>query len=157
MIPATFYRYFDSIYPHAPAGPVDGNMDSWFCYGWSAAHTPNSARPPYYCDFPFDYPSGEVFPHLWEQWLSHDPVVNWASRVENLRALQGILLDVGYRDEYNLHYVHRILSKGLRSANIAHDVEEYDGPHTTHVRERVIFALTWFSQVLSLHAGGEAA
>jgi hypothetical protein len=152
MVRRTFYQYFDSIYPHHPSGPIDGNMASWSCYGWSTAHTPNAQRPPFYCDFPFDYPSGEVIPELWKVWLSHDPVVNWPERVDSLRRMKGILLDVGFRDEFNLQYVHRILSQSLQSAGIVHDVEEFDGPHTTHVRERVLFALGWFSQVLATEA-----
>ena len=145
-----FYKFYNNIYPREPNGPVNGDFYSWLCYGLASCYTPNVAKPPFYVDFPIAFPSGEVIPHLWAQWLSYDPVVSWQERAENLRRLRGILLDVGYHDEYDLQYGHRILSRGLSSVSIPHQVEEHDGTHGSRLFERIQFALGWFSQVLDL-------
>jgi enterochelin esterase family protein len=142
--------FYDSVYPQRPNGPQDGVPQSRLCYGLSACYTPNVTKPPYYVDLPIEFPSGAVIEHLWEQWLSYDPVVSWRSREENLRQLRGILLDVGYNDEYGLHYGHRLLSQGLTQARITHQLEEHDGRHDARLAERFQVALTWFSEVLVL-------
>ena len=105
---------------------------------------------PYYVDLPIAYPSGAVIQPLWDRWLSYDPIVSWRERVDNLRQLRGILLDCGYRDDFDLHYGHRLLSGALSGAGIAHQVEEHDGTHDGRLFERLQFALGWFSQVLDL-------
>lgn len=145
-----FYQFYDSIFPEQPNGPIEGVRLSRLCYGLSACYTPNPTQPPFYVDLPIDYPSGEVIQPLWEQWLSYDPVVSWRNRVDNLRQLRGILLDVGYNDEYGLHYGHRLLSRGLTSVGITHQVEEHDGCHDARLFERFQLALRWFSDVLNL-------
>jgi hypothetical protein len=142
------YRFFNHIFPDEPNGPVAGNFDSWLSYGLATCYTPNVAKPPFFVDLPVDFPSGEIIPDLWERWLSYDPVVSWRARQENLRRLRGILLDVGYHDEYDLHYGHRLLGRGLTSAGIPHQVEEHDGTYGSRLYERITFALGWFSEVL---------
>jgi S-formylglutathione hydrolase FrmB len=146
-----FYTYYDSIYPQEPSGPVDGNAESALCYGIASCYTPNVDKPPYYVDLPVDFPSGEVIAPLWERWLSYDPVVSWRDRQQNLRHLRGILLDVGYRDEYDLHYGHRLLSRALSGAGITHHAEEHPGTHGGRLPERIQFALRWFSETLDLN------
>ncbi|MEA2661945.1 MAG: hypothetical protein QOH08_1517 [Chloroflexota bacterium] len=144
-----FYRYFGSIFPKEPAGPTRTSMDSWMVYGYSAAFSPNPKNAPHPVDFPYHFPSGEVIPELWDRWLSFDPVVSWRSRQDNLRKLRGILLDVGTRDEGGLHYGHRILSKNLTSAGIAHEAREYEGTHTSKMYERIPLAYGWLGGVLA--------
>jgi len=85
---------------------------------------------------------------VWDRWLSYDPVVSWRARVDNLRALQGILLDVGDHDDFDLHYGHRQLSQSLRSAGIAHQATEHHGSHGGRLPERIQVAMRWFSAVL---------
>jgi S-formylglutathione hydrolase FrmB len=145
---ATFYRYFDSIYPREPDGPRPGNIDSWFSYAQPAAFAPNPDRPPFYGDFPFEYPSGDVVPGVWDRWLAFDPTLNWESRQDNLRRLRGILLDVGSQDELGLQYAHRILSRRIGAAGIRHEAREHEGTHTSHLRERVTLACGWLSDHL---------
>ncbi|MEA2661944.1 MAG: hypothetical protein QOH08_1516 [Chloroflexota bacterium] len=149
MIPPIVYRYFDRIYPGQPNGPIPGNIDSWFCYGWGNAFSPNPARPPFFCDFPFEYPSGALVPEVWERWLQFDPATNWKPREENLRRLRGIMFDVGSQDEFGA-YGQRILSRGLTSAGIGHDAREHTGGHTHFLRESVLGAVAWMSDILEL-------
>ena len=57
------------------------------------------------------------------------PVVNVHERLDNLRRLSGILLDVGANDDYNLQWVHRLLSHHLTQAGITHEHRENPGNH----------------------------
>lgn len=145
------YKFYDSIYPGEPNGPIAGNSYAELCYGLAACYTPNVDNPPYYVDLPVRFPSGEIIQPLWERWLSYDPVVNWSQRTQQLRRLRGILLDAGYHDEYELHYGHRLLSLGLASAGIAHHVEEHEGTHVGRLHERLQLALAWLSETLEHH------
>lgn len=142
------YKYYNSIYPERPSGPIAGNFWSELSYGLASCYTPNADNPPYYVDLPLEYPSGAVLQPLWNRWLSYDPVVSWPERTDALRGLRGILLDVGYNDEWDLHYGHRLLSRGLSGAGIHHDVQEHQGTHSGRLYERLQVALEWFSHTL---------
>ena len=143
------YRFYNAVYPNEPRGPVNGNLDSWFVYGLASCYTPNITNPPFYSDLPVEFPSGILVQPLWEKWLSYDPVVSWQPRSDNLRRLRAIRLDVGYHDEFYLHYGHRILSRRLADAGIAHDAVEHDGTHGSRLFERIQLSLEWFSRVLA--------
>jgi S-formylglutathione hydrolase FrmB len=143
-----FLKFYNDIYPQEPTGPVEGNGLSTMLYGLATCYSPNLAKPPYYSDLPIAFPTGDVLQPIWEKWLSYDPVVNWVSRVDNLRQLRGILLDVGCKDEYNLHYGHRQLSRSLASVGIKHRVEEHQGNHVGRLYERIQFAIQWLSETL---------
>lgn len=143
------YTYFNSIFPGPPAGTPRGNMPAWFSYAWSTAFTPNPEKPPYYCDFPIDYPSGQVIPELWDKWLSYDPVVNYAHRLDNLRQLRGIFLACGRKDEFHMHYGQRILSRRLSRAGVTHVAREDDGGNVHGMYGRITDAVEWFSQTLA--------
>jgi enterochelin esterase family protein len=147
-----FHQFYNRIYPSAPNGPIEGDVISYMCYGLSQAYTPNVNNPPFYTDFAVEFPSGDVIDELWQKWLALDPVVSWEPRLDNLRQLQGLLLDAGRNDEFDLHYGHRILSKHLAGAGVRHDVEEHDGTHTSLLFDRIEFALGWFSDVLAFEA-----
>jgi pimeloyl-ACP methyl ester carboxylesterase len=143
-----FHHYYDRIFPNPPSGPIEGDAISYMCYGLSQAYTPNISNPPYYADFAVEFPTGEVINEHWNKWLALDPVVSWEPRLDNLRKLHGLLLDVGYHDEFDLHYGHRILSRHLTDSGVHHDREEHDGTHTSRMFERIQFSLGWFSSVL---------
>jgi enterochelin esterase family protein len=145
-----FFKFYNSIYPQEPAGQIEGNIWGQLCYGLASCYTPNPANPPYYVDLPVAFPTGELVQPLWDKWLSYDPVVSWRARADNLRALRGILLDVGDQDEYDLHYGHRQLSAGLSSAGIAHRAEEHHGNHSGRLLERVQLSMRWFTDVLEI-------
>ena len=85
---------------------------------------------------------------VWDRWLSFDPVVNYADRLDNLRRLSGILLDAGANDQYQLQWGHRVLSHRLTEAGITHTITENSGNHGGRANERQQVALEWFGQVL---------
>jgi S-formylglutathione hydrolase FrmB len=142
------YRFFTKRFPAPLDGPQRDDMDSWYCYAFAAALSPDPDSPPYHTRFPLRYPSGEEIEEIWEEWLSFDPTVNWRSRADQLRQLRTIFLDVGSRDERRLHYGHRILSAGLTSAKIRHEAREFAGGHISHMFERLALAYTRLSEVL---------
>jgi S-formylglutathione hydrolase FrmB len=143
------YKYLDSIWPEAPSGPIEGNEWSELVYDYSATYSPNPDRPPFYVDLPVASPSGELIQEVWDRWLAFDPVVNVHDRLDNLRKLSGILLDVGFNDDYNLHWGHRLLSHYLTEAGIAHEHRENAGNHGGRARESYQMALQWLSRVLA--------
>jgi S-formylglutathione hydrolase FrmB len=142
------YDYLDSIWPEPPNGPVEGNDASQVVYAYSACFSPNPENPPFYVDLPVAFPSGVLVEEVWDRWLSFDPVVNWRDRVDNLRELSGILLDVGRSDDYHLQWGHRLLGHYLNEAGIAHESSENAGNHGGRSRERLQVALAWLAQVL---------
>ncbi len=145
------YDFLESIWPDAPHGPVDGNRVSEVMYANAADFSPNPENPPWFVDLPVSFPSGELDESVWARWLAFDPVVNWADRQDNLRALRGILLDVGYSDEHHLQWGHRLLSHKLAAAGIAHESTENAGNHGGRTRERYQVALQWLAGVLEHH------
>ena len=70
-------------------------------------------------------------------------------RVDNLKKLSGILLDVGWNDDYQLHWGHRLLSHYLAEAGITHESTENAGSHSGRSRERYQVALEWLGGVLA--------
>lgn len=142
------YRYFNNIWPEAPNGPIEGDNWAMMTYAYSAAYSPNPDNPPYFVDLPVAWPSGEVIQDVWDRWLSCDPVENYRERVDNLRSLSGILLDVGVRDNYELQWGHRVLSHRLSEAGIEHKMTENPGNHGGRARERQQVALEWLGHIL---------
>jgi hypothetical protein len=87
-------------------------------------------------------PSGVIPEHLPRR------VVNVHDRLNNLRKLSGILLDAGSKDDYNVHWSHRLLSHYLDEAGIADEQRENAGNHGGRANESYQMALRWPSQVL---------
>ena len=79
---------------------------------------------------PFDVETGEIIPERWRNWLKHDPIRMVKKHASNLRKLQGLYMDCGWRDQYHIHYGMRILSKNLAAEHIDHHYEEFDGTHS---------------------------
>ena len=142
------YKFLDSIWPEPPNGPVEGNFWSELTYTLAACYSPNPDRPPFYVDLPVAHPGGALIQEVWDRWLSFDPVINIHDRLDNLRQLSGILLDVGNEDDFNFQWGHRLLSHRLQEAGIAHIAREYNGDHGGRHRERYQLALQWLSGVL---------
>ena len=44
--------------------------------------------------------------------------------------MKGIFIDCGWRDQYQIHYGSRILSKELTKNGIDHTYQEFDGTHS---------------------------
>jgi len=79
---------------------------------------------------PFNLETGEAIAARWAQWRRHDPIRLVERYQGNLKSLRGIYLDCGWRDQYQIHYGMRILSKRLAEAGIRHTYEEFDDDHS---------------------------
>jgi len=79
---------------------------------------------------PFNLETGEIIEARWREWLKHDPVRLVKRYANNLKKLRGIYIDCGWRDQYQIHYGSRILSKRLAEAGVEHRYEEFDGTHS---------------------------
>jgi hypothetical protein len=66
---------------------------------------------------------------VWARWLAWDPVELLDRYGENLRTLRLLFMDCGSRDEFNLHFGARLMSKRLSARGIAHEYEEFDDSH----------------------------
>jgi len=79
---------------------------------------------------PFNLETGALLRKRWRAWLAHDPINLVARYARNLRTLQGIFIDCGWRDQYRMHYGSRVLSQRLAERAVPHVYEEFDGTHS---------------------------
>jgi S-formylglutathione hydrolase FrmB len=79
---------------------------------------------------PFHLETGARIDARWARWLEHDPVRLVPRHARNLRRLKGIYIDCGWRDQYQIHYGCRQLSRALAVAGIEHRYEEFDDDHS---------------------------
>ena len=94
----------------------------------AACYSPNGDSP-IGCDLPIDPHSGERIESVWQRWLEFDPLVACERYAEQLRALDFLHIECGRRDEYNIQFGTRRLSKRFTELEIAHTFEEHDGGH----------------------------
>lgn len=82
---------------------------------------------------PVDPHTCELDPAAWARWLAHDPlqIVTEPAALANLRRLRYLYIDVGARDQYNIHYGARALIRRLEAAQIPHLYEEFDDDHSS--------------------------
>lgn len=93
---------------------------------------------------PVDAETCELLPARWAKWLEWDPVqlVNRKQVQANLESLKGIYIDCGNRDQYNLLFGARTLTRRLDELGIAHRYEEFDDNHSS-VDYRMDVSLPW--------------
>ena len=80
---------------------------------------------------PFDLYTGEVDESRWARWLEHDPVRLGDQYADNLRRLEAIYIDCGFKDQYHIHYGCRMLSEQMKALGIEHFYEEFDDDHSS--------------------------
>lgn len=96
---------------------------------------------------PFNLETGELLSQRWKQWLKHDPI-NLVTRYrKSLQTLRGLYIDCGWRDQYQIHFGTRILSKRLHAAGITHVYEEFDDTHSD-IDYRMDVSLPFLSRAL---------
>ncbi len=95
----------------------------------AASYSPDPDRP-LSLRLPFDLRTCRLDQATWRQWLAFDPVERVDSSVDALSGLSGLWIDVGFRDQYFIHYGTRELHQRLTAAGIDHQFEEFDGSHS---------------------------
>ena len=120
-------RFLASVQAREKLSSAEGHCLMNICM--AATYDPDP-RAPLGFRVPFNLDSGEVIERRWAKWRHHDPI-NLVSRYRsNLKTLRGIYIDCGWRDQYQIHYGARILSKRLALAGICHTYEEFDDNHS---------------------------
>ncbi len=94
-----------------------------------AAHYSPRAGAPLGLDLPFDLPTGRVREDVWARWLAHDPVRFVPAAAESFRRLEGVFLDCGTKDEFNLRWGVRAVAAALRDAGVRVEHQEFDDGH----------------------------
>ena len=94
---------------------------------------------------PFDPVTGVIRPDVWQRWLDWDPVRMVPKHAAELRALRGIWIDAGNRDDYFLDVGGSAFRAALLSAGVAEDairLELFDATHQG-IDYRYPLALAW--------------
>ena len=94
----------------------------------SAVYSP-SKKWPWGFELPFDIETGRIQTAVWEQWLTADPVRFIPRHLEAFKALKGLFLDCGNRDEFHLQWGARMVKETLESAGVPLHYEEFDDGH----------------------------
>jgi S-formylglutathione hydrolase FrmB len=96
---------------------------------------------------PFDLRTCAIDPERWRRWLEFDPLNLLEQRVEALRSLHGLYIDVGIYDQYHIQYGTRRLVDGLTERGVPHRYEEFDGTHSA-IEWRLDFSLPFLAAAL---------
>jgi hypothetical protein len=99
-------------------------------------------------ELPFDPRTGAVRPVIWQRWLALDPVRMVARHADALRALRGIWIDAGTRDEHFLDLGAAAFRAELRAIGVADEAirfELFDAGHAG-IDYRYPLSLGWLCQ-----------
>ena len=112
----------------------------------AAAWSPNPKNPPLYLDLPVK--DGKVRPDVVAKWVANAPLEMIEQFASNLQKYQAIAIDVGTKD--TLLASNTQLHEAMTRLRIPHSYEEYDGDHTSGIRERIeLNVLPFFSKNLT--------
>ena len=114
----------------------------------AASYSPDPNQP-LGLKLPFDLRTCRLDERVWKQWLTFDPSRRVEESAEALAGLAGLWIDVGWRDQYFIHYGTRELHDRLEAVGIEHHFEEFDGTHSG-LDWRYDLSLPWLAAKLDL-------
>ncbi len=120
-------RFLESIWRKRRMSYAEGH--AIMNLGMAASYDPDP-RAPNGFRLPFDLETGELLEARWRKWRAHDPIHLVRRYKKNLSTLRALFIDCGWRDQYQIHYGTRILSKHLQAAGVKHRYEEFDDTHS---------------------------
>ena len=120
-------RFIANVWSKEKLSMAEGHCLMNICM--AASYDPDR-RAPLGFRVPFNMETGEVIERRWAKWREHDPINLVGQYRANLKTLRGIWIDCGWRDQYQIHYGTRILSKRLAAAGVRHIYEEFDDNHS---------------------------
>ena len=102
-----------------------------FARSWS----PNPHKPPFYCDFPFEYDGDKlsVNKEVLQKWYDNMPMHMIDNHLENLQKLRAIKFDWGRNAGDRFTIQCDMFSQRLENAGIQHFAEEYIGDHVNGI------------------------
>lgn len=107
----------------------------------AAAFSPNTARSPFFVDFPYQEREGRVEKNepVFAKWRSKMPLYMVEEKKADMLKLRGIFIDVGEKEEFSsIRITTGQFSKALSEQNIPHVFEIYaKGTHGSLIRERL--------------------
>lgn len=126
-----------------------GDLHQLMMLAMAATYDP-APDAPYGVQLPVDGNTCELIPERWARWLEWDPVrlVERDDVQASLRSLNGIYIDCGNRDQYNLLFGARRLTRRLVALGIDHRYEEFDDNHSS-VDYRMDVSLPWLYEQVS--------
>lgn len=80
-------------------------------------------------NLPIDGYTGVVNPTVWKRWKACDPLVFLPKRAKNLKKLKALYIDVGNKDQFDLHLGCRQMHQWLKRQKIKHHYNEFNGTH----------------------------
>jgi S-formylglutathione hydrolase FrmB len=120
-------RFLQSVWPKD--NPTSAEVHCLMNLCMAATYDPDPKAPNGF-RLPFNLETGEIISARWRRWLAQDPINLVKRHREALLSLKGIYIDCGWRDQFQIHYGSRILSKRMRASGIPHRYEEFDGTHS---------------------------
>jgi len=98
---------------------------------------------------PYDPPTGELRPEIWERWLTWDPVRMARERQDALRSLSAIYIDCGKRDQFFLDLGAEAFRREVEAAGVTDFFFElFDGTHSG-IEYRYPLAVKYLAERLS--------
>ena len=106
-------------------------MHALMMLAMAATYDPDP-KAPFGIRLPVDPRTAELDAERWSRWLEHDPLalVEQPDCQDSLRALKGLFVDCGGKDQYFVQYGTRAFAARLEALGIPHRFEEFDDDHT---------------------------
>ncbi len=122
--------YIDRIFEGRKV--AGGQMHYLMIMAMAASYDPDPDAP-YGVRLPVTTDTCEIIDERWQKWLEWDPVlmINRPEAQKNLASLNGLFIDCGDKDQYNLVYGARRLNKSLQLLGIDHRYEEFPDNHSS--------------------------
>jgi S-formylglutathione hydrolase FrmB len=135
--------------PDGFVGPDPGKFLTSAAYAMSAAWSPNLQEPPFYVDFPIEYPSGNVITEIAARWYQEDPFTLLDIYSNEFRSLKGIYFDCGMNDELNICAGNDFMKQKLDYHGIDYTYVLHGGGHFTNIFERLEASLAFSSEAMT--------
>ena len=124
---------------------------SWIAkalHGFSAAHSPNPANPPFYSDLPYEFAGDSLLisENVKAKWSANIPSWMADQYISNLQQLDSIALDGGRYDSWTTGS--QYFSDALTKIKVKNSLEVYEGGHNDKLTERFYKnILPFFSEI----------
>lgn len=109
--------------------PAAADYTTLMIVAMAASYDPDPLNPER-IRLPFEPRTCILRPERWNKWLEFDPLNLLVKHSAALRGLKSLYIDVGARDQFNIHYGTRAFSSALDDMDIEHHFEEFDGTHS---------------------------
>ena len=120
-------RFLEHVW--ATKNPGNDEIMALMLVAMAASYDPAPSAPNGF-KVPFDLETGELIESRWRRWLAHDPIHMVKEYRHNLKSMRGIFIDCGWRDQFQIHYGPRLLSRELSKHKVAHVYQEFDATHS---------------------------